>query len=158
MKLSVSKNNLLTNTIIFFLIFTLLFACDLKKTKNNYTCYRAVNGKDTAYLKLGKDQNRFWGNYEIRYGKTGKDSGDVRGEFLGDTLRGTFSYLSFGGNWKKTPIALLKKNNTLILGKGVAAILMDMPIYLPEIPIDYSNPEFIFEEIKPKKMDKESKK
>lgn len=158
MKLSATKNNVSTNTIILLLIFTLLFACDLKKTKNNYTYYRAVNGKDTAFLKLGKDQNRFWGQYEIRYGKMGKDSGSVRGEFLGDTLRGTFSYLSFGGNWKKTPIALLKKNDTLLLGKGVAAILMDMPIYLPEIPIDYSNPEFIFEKIKPEKMDEESKK
>lgn len=132
--------------IFFFLLVSLLLGCDFKK-KEEVALYRAINGKDTAFLSLSTSKNRFWGQYEVRYGKMGKDSGEVRGEYIGDTLRGVFKYLSFGGSLKQTPIALLKKDNKLILGKGVVSSLLDMPIYMSEIPIDYNNPEFVFEEI-----------
>lgn len=130
-----------------FLVGSLLYGCGFNK-KEKKEFYRAINGKDTAFLSLSSSENRFWGQYEIRYGKTGKDSGQVRGEYIGDTLRGVFKFLSFGGSLKQAPIALWKKDNKLILGKGVVSSLLDMPIYMTEVPIDYKNPEFVFEPIK----------
>lgn len=129
------------------LLLASIYGCDFKSKKEEYTTYRAINGKDTAVLSISIDKNRFWGRYEIIYGKMGKDSGEVRGEFIGDTLRGTYKFISFGGSKKQAPIAFLKKNNKLLLGKGVASSLMDMPVYMSDFPIDYNDPEFVFEEI-----------
>ena len=138
----------IANTINLFTILLLsLYGCDFRENKEKHSFYRAINGKDTAILSLTTYKNRFWGQYEIRYGKMGKDSGEVRGEFIGDTLRGAYNYISYGGSLKQAPIALLKKNNKLLLGKGGASSLLDMPIYVPEIPIDYDNSAFVFEEI-----------
>lgn len=130
------------------LFIAMLLGCNFNEKKTDPTIYRAINGKDTAVISLSTAENRFWGQYEIRYSKMGKDSGDVRGEIIGDTLRGVYKYISYGGSWKKAPIALLKKNDKLILGKGVASSLMDMPIYMSDVPIDYNNSIFIFEEVK----------
>ena len=134
------------------IIFTLLLAaflysCNLNK-KESPSIYRAIHNKDTALLSLSIDKNRFFGQYEVQYGKTGKDSGSVRGEIIGDSLRGLYTYISYGGSWKKVPIAFLKKDNTLILGKGATTTLLDMPCFVPGVPIDYTNPDFIFEKIK----------
>jgi hypothetical protein len=143
------KKRKIANTItLFTLLLVSIYGCNFREKKEKNTFYRAINGKDTAILSLSTYENRFWGQYEIRYGKMGKDSGEVRGEFIGDTLRGVYNYISYGGSLKQAPIALLKKNNKLLLGKGFVSSLMDMPIYVPEIPIDYTNSEFVFEEIK----------
>ena len=143
------KNRIMTNinTLFTILLLSLLYGCNFKEKKEDRTFYRAINGKDTALLSLSINKNRFYGQYEIIYGKMGKDSGDVRGEIIGDSLRGVYNYVSYGGSWKKVPIAFLRKNNTLLLGSGVASSLLGMPIYLPEVPIDYNNSAFIFEEI-----------
>lgn len=135
-------------TIGIFLLGSLIVGCARKENQPEPTLYLAINGKDTAILALHIDQDRFYGQYEIRYGKMGKDSGDIRGIIKGDSLHGVYTYISYGGSWKKAPIALLKKNNKLLLGKGVAAILLGEPCYLPEVSVDYINSEFIFEKIK----------
>jgi hypothetical protein len=141
------KRNVANTITLFTFLLLSIYGCDFREKKEKSTFYRAINGKDTAIISLSTYENRFWGQYEIRYGKMGKDSGEVRGEFIGDTLRGVYNYISFGGSLKQAPIALLKKNNKLLLGKGVVSSLMDMPIYVHEIPIDYDNSEFVFEEI-----------
>lgn len=141
------KRNTTITIALFVILLVSSYGCDLRKKKEKHSFYRAINGNDTAVLSLSTYNNRFWGIYEIYYGKVGKDSGEVRGEFIGDTLRGVYNYISYGGSFKQAPIALLKNKNKLILGKGVASSLMDMPIYMSEIPIDYDNSEFVFEEI-----------
>ncbi|MNL75039.1 hypothetical protein D3C87_2007750 [compost metagenome] len=65
----------------------------------------------------------------------------------GDTLRGDFHFISNGGSWKRIPIALLKKDNKLILGKGIVGTYFNLPLFIPEIPIEYNNSEFIFEKV-----------
>jgi hypothetical protein len=129
---------------------TVLFSCNSKEEKNKYNraVYRAVNNEDTAVLSIQINDKRFYGQYEISYYKTGKDSGEVRGDIKGDTLRGDFHYISNGGGWKRIPIALLKKENRLILGSGVIGTYLNLPCFMPEIPIDYSNSKFVFEELK----------
>lgn len=128
----------------------ILFSCADGNNKEKQFYYRAVNNKDTALLNFIKlEDNRFYGQYEIRYGESRKDSGEVRGIISGDTIKGSFYYQPYGGGvLKRYPIALLKRKNKLLLGKGVISVYMGIPSYLKGEPIDYSNPEFVFEEVK----------
>jgi hypothetical protein len=99
-------------------------------------------------LVLNRNAKRFFGQYEISHYEIGKDSGDISGNIVGDTLKGSFYYKTYGGSWKRVPLALLQKDNKLFLGTGVIGTYLNLPCYVPDIPIDYSNPEYIFEEIK----------
>jgi len=140
---------MLKNFIIVSLLSAFLFSCNSKEEKDRYNrlLYRAVNGKDTAILDININDKRFYGRYEILYHKIGKDSGDVRGDLKGDTLRGDFHFISNGGSWKRIPIALLQKGDKLILGKGVIGTYFNLPLFLPEVPIEYNNSEFVFEKM-----------
>jgi len=131
-------------------VFSFIISCNSKEDKSQYNqvMYRAVHNKDTAVLSLNINNKRFYGRYEISYYKTGKDSGDVRGDIKGDTLRGDFHYISNGGSWKRTPIAILKKENKLFLGTGVIGTYFNLPLFMPDQPIEYDKSEFVFEEVK----------
>ncbi|MBS7253908.1 hypothetical protein [Flavobacterium branchiicola] len=137
------------NLFLIFPLFVLLFSCNSKENKDIYkhAIYRAVHQADTAILDIKINDKRFYGRYEILYHKTGKDSGDVRGDLRGDTLRGDFHFISNGGSWKRIPIALLKKENKLYMGKGVIGIYFNLPCFMPGIPIEYENSAFVFEKI-----------
>ena len=135
---------------IFIVLSILFLSCDnsIKNGKQFY--YRAVNDKDTALLSFIKlEDNRFFGQYEIRYGGVRKDSGELRGIISGDTIKGSFYYHPYGGGvLKRYPVALLKRKNKLLLGEGVISVYMGIPSFMKSEPIDYSDPKFIFEEIK----------
>ena len=141
---------MLKNFITVSVLFSFLMSCNSKEEKRDYNhvVYRAVNNKDTAILAINKSDKRFYGRYEISYYRVGKDSGDVRGDIKGDTLRGDFHYISNGGSWKRIPIALLKKENKLFLGSGVISTYMNLPCFMPGTPVEYNNSKFVFEEIK----------
>ncbi|KQO21368.1 hypothetical protein ASF10_13895 [Flavobacterium sp. Leaf82] len=132
------------------LIIILIVSCNSKdkKSEYNHIVYHAVNGKDTAILAININDKRFYGRYERSYYQQGKDSGDVRGDIKGDTLRGDFHFISNGGSWKRIPLALLKKDNKLFLGSGVIGIYFNLPCFMPGTPIEYHNSKFVFEEIK----------
>ncbi|PAM96463.1 hypothetical protein B4N84_03310 [Flavobacterium sp. IR1] len=137
---------------LFFLIVivTVIVSCNSKEEKNDFkvVTYHAVHEKDTAILTININDKRFFGRYEILYNKIGKDSGNVRGDIKGDTLRGDFHYISNGGSWKRIPLALLKKENKLHLGSGVIGTYMNLPCFMPGIPIEYNDAKFVFEEVK----------
>jgi len=63
-------------------------------------------------------------------------------------LRGDFHYIGYGGSWKRIPLALLKKENKLFSGTGVIGTYLNLPCFMPGTPIEYSNSEFVFEELK----------
>ena len=131
---------------------TLILSCKKSNEKEIEFSYRAVNDSDTALLRYTKlEDNRFFGQYEVIYGQFRKDSGEFRGIISGDTLKGSFYYTSYGGGvLKRYPVAMLKRGNKWLLGKGVISIYMGIPSFLKTEPIDYSNPEFVFEEVKNK--------
>ncbi|WP_157489851.1 hypothetical protein [Flavobacterium sp. CF136] len=141
---------MLKKFIMVSVLFAFLMSCNSKEEKKDYNhvVYRAVNNKDTAILAINKSNKRFYGRYEISYYRVGKDSGDVRGDIKGDTLRGDFHYISNGGSWKRIPIALLKKQNKLFLGSGIIGTYMNLPCFIPGTPIEYNNSKFVFEEVK----------
>ena len=138
------------NSLFLFSMVILFFSCNSKedKEKYNHVTYRAIHNKDTAILSIHINDKKFYGRYEISHYKIGKDSGNVRGNIKGDTLRGDFHYITFGGGWKRIPLALLKKDKKLVLGNGVIGSYMNLPLFVPEIPIEYDNSGFVFEKIK----------
>lgn len=110
--------------------------------------YLAISKRDTAYLKITKRQNYFYGQYIVKYGNSGKDSGEIRGNISGDTLLGDYFYMpNNGGVKKRKPFALLQNGKTLRLGSGAVMSFMDIPYYAPEVPINYDSVKFVFNEI-----------
>ncbi|BFM44921.1 hypothetical protein CFS9_35620 [Flavobacterium sp. CFS9] len=141
----------MTKSFIFASLLALaLISCNSKENKEEYkhAVYHAIHQGDTAVLDIQINNKRFFGRYEIFYHKIGKDSGDVRGDIKGDTLRGDYHFISNGGSWKRVPLALLQKDNKLFLGKGVIGTYFNLPLYMPEVPIEYENSEFVFEKVK----------
>lgn len=110
--------------------------------------YSAVDKTDTARLNIILTDKVFEGQYEISHDGVYKDSGDVNGVVKGDTLKGTFHYQSYGiKKWYRIPIALLKKEEKLIMGTGSMQIYMNMTFFNKKIPIDYQHPKFVFERV-----------
>jgi hypothetical protein len=140
----------LPNLIILFsvLLISLPYGCNKEKKFNKKEFfYRAIKGTDTAFLSLSLTEKHFTGNYEIRYGTVGKDSGDVRGKISGDTLLGLYNYTTYGGNNNIIPIALLRKGNKMYWGKGLAMSVMNVHFFSKDVPMDYNNSEFVFKMI-----------
>ncbi len=126
----------------------IVFSCSHKKVEESQNYFRAINGRDTAYLSLTTGDTYFIGKYEIFYGhKSMKDSGYVRGKIVGDTLLGAYYYKSYGGLGLSKPIALLMKEDKLLLGTGVQSSVLGLVFFTSEVPINYDAPAFIFEKI-----------
>ena len=142
----------LMNLLIMLLLITFIIACNNRKVEEKQHSFRAINGRDTAYLSLTTGDNYFIGKYEIFYGhKTMKDSGYVRGKIVGDTLLGAYYYKSYGGLGLSKPIALLMKEDKLLLGTGVQSSVLGLVFFTTDVPINYDQPIFIFEKFQKKK-------
>lgn len=115
---------------------------------NAKTVYRAISKDDTATFKINLTDKEFFGQLEINYHGLYKDSGDVTGIVKGDELRGTYRFQHYGIEaWHKMPIALLKKDGKLIMGEGSMEIYMNIHYFKKNIPINYTNPKFVFEKM-----------
>lgn len=136
---------------LLIIIVATLLSCTLHDDKNKLY-YKAINNQDTAYLSINRLEHKFYGQLEIRYGGQGiKDSGTVSGLIKADSLRGNFNFAPYGGGQhQQKPIIFLKKDGKLILGKGATYSLFKIVYFRKDVPIDFSNPEFVFEEIKNK--------
>ncbi|MCV9933512.1 hypothetical protein OIU80_14590 [Flavobacterium sp. LS1R47] len=132
-------------------LLVLFYSCNPreKPAKEKQSIYRAVNAnKDTAVLSIVINKTRFYGQYEIKYGETTKDSGSVKGNIKGNIFIGEYYCRPYGGNLKRVPISLLRKDNKLFLGNGVTTTYLGFPCFAPGVPITYADAEFVFEEIK----------
>ncbi|SCY75702.1 hypothetical protein SAMN02927916_3221 [Flavobacterium anhuiense] len=126
-----------------------IFSCN--DVKQHPVLYTAVKGKDTAFLEITAYKNRFYGTYEVYYGsRSMKDSGAVEGEISGDTLRGKFRYISYGGSKTINPIIFLRNGQKLIQGHGVVASYMGISYFMPDNPIEF-NDSFVFDPVSQKK-------
>lgn len=149
-ELCLQKNKCMHKLVILSLLF-LVFGCAKHDEKNKHY-YRAIHERDTAYLSINKVDEQFYGQLEFSYGgRNIKDSGTVSGFIKKDTLRGNFNFAPYsGGKNKRRPIILLEKNGKLLLGKGATYTLFNIAYFRKDIPFDFTNPEFVFEEIKDK--------
>jgi hypothetical protein len=142
LKKHILKKLFFLTTVIFF-----FFGCNKSDSGSFRKFYKASRGKDTAYLSLVFTKYHFTGDYEIRYGLLGKDSGTVRGKLIKDTLKGDFVYRSYGGDIKREPFVLLKNKEKLKLGSGLVSTYMTIPFYVNG-SLEFKNSNFIFETIK----------
>lgn len=133
---------------LFFLITVIfcLHSCNKQENGKIRKFYKATKGDSIAYLSLVFTKNTFYGEYEIRYGQLGKDSGAVRGNCLKDTLRGDFCYRSYGGDIKRAPFVLLQRNPNLKLGTGLVSTYMTIPFYIKGT-LEFKESNFLFEPI-----------
>ena len=120
----------------------LLTACksDASKQQKFFT---ATDSKRTSLLVLSVKNNQFYGQYKVQYAESIIDSGEVRGVVIGDTLKGRFTYLSYGGSQEVKPFLLLKSGDTLKLGSGSVYTYLKIPYYIQE-SIQFKEDDFQF--------------
>jgi hypothetical protein len=138
--------NLSKKLVFLVIVAVFVLSCNKKENGSIRKFYKATKGEDTAYLSLLYTKYYFTGEYEIRYGNLGKDSGSVRGKFIGDTLKGDFCYRSYGGGIKRAPFVLLRNKEKLKLGSGLVSTYMTIPFYVKGT-LEFKDSDFLFEQI-----------
>jgi len=112
------------------------------------SCYRAIDGKDTAFLQLKDFKKRTEGKLLFKFSKKDKNDGDIKGTYKGDTLFVNYGY--HVGNdpaWHINPVALLKKDGKLVMGVGKIGYLLGIPYFDKKVPIDFDAGRFTFEPV-----------
>jgi hypothetical protein len=137
------------------LVFITLESCkkDIKTTQVqddkpvNIECYRALYEKDTIYLKINtlKDK-KVTGDMVMKIIDMPEKNGKISGEFHGDTLFVDYTFIQ-GTNDKKVfknPMAMLKKENELILGSGKIETYLGRSYFAKDTPIDFEKVKYKF--------------
>ncbi len=137
-------NQILQLTVLFSLLCSCTGSNQPKVTEATSRSYLAVHNADTAWLELNIKGSTFKGRCAISYDQKYIDSGEVRGLVRGDTLLGDFHYLHYGLEWKRVAFALLKKNDSLIMGEGGQAEYFNIPYFKPEEP-QFESVRFVFQ-------------
>lgn len=81
------------------------------------TCYALDNGKDKVDMQIAIKDNIVTGNLLYNYFEKDKNSGTIKGEMHGDTLLGTYTFMSEGKKSKRD-VAFLKKGDEIVEGYG----------------------------------------
>lgn len=119
----------------------------LEEKPVNIQCYVACFEKDTIDLKINTLKNgKISGNMEMRLLNMPIKTGKIAGEFRGDTLFADYSFIQ-GTNEKvvfKNPMALLKKDNQLILGNGKIVTYLGASYFEKGEKIDFENVKYKF--------------
>ena len=109
--------------------------------------YKALYEQDTIDLKINTLKNgKISGHMEMKLYNMPKSVGEIAGEFHGDTLFASYTFIQ-GGYEKKTyknPLAFLKKGNELILGNGKIETTMGASYFVKGEPIDFENVKYKF--------------
>ena len=115
------------------------------KDATSTECYQAIYEQDTLNLKLltFKD-GEINGNMEMAIANMPKKVGEIVGEFKGDTLFASYTFIQ-GSNKEKTfknPMAFLKRGDQLILGNGQIQITMGASHFVKGQPIDFDKVKY----------------
>lgn len=120
---------------LIFISATILFSCNGNSTSqeksteeqhelkepsadiNSITCYSLNNGKDTILMKIKIDNGQVSGDLMYHYFEKDKNTGTLKGQMIGDTLLGTYIFMSEGKESVR-PVAFLKNGNEMIEGYG----------------------------------------
>ncbi len=145
-------------------LFCLLFVClgfqSCKKNQNEKVvessgveaekplkvqCYKAFYEQDTIELRVNTLKNgKITGDMEMKFFKMPKKVGEIIGEFRGDTLFASYTFIE-GTNEKitfKNPMAFLKRGDELFLGNGKIQTTMGASYFVKGIPIDFESVKF----------------
>lgn len=110
-------------------------------------CYKAIYENDTIDLKVNALKNgKISGDMVMKVANAAQRTGEVAGEFKGDTLfvDYTFTDIEHKDTKFKNPMALLKRDNLLILGNGTMQTTMGVTYLVKDKPIDFENVKYKF--------------
>ncbi|QOG01946.1 hypothetical protein [Flavobacterium sp. MDT1-60] len=110
-------------------------------------CYKAIYEKDTIDLKVNTLKNgKISGDMVMKVANAPERTGEVAGEFKGDTLFVDYTFVdTTNKNTKfKNPMALLKRDSQLILGNGTMQTTMGVTYLVKDKPIDFENVKYKF--------------
>lgn len=109
-------------------------------------CYEAVYENDTVNLKLNTFKNgKITGNMNMKIEFAPEKTGEVKGEFRGDTLFADYTFTQ-GENKQvfKNPMVFLRRNNELILGNGSIVTSLGVSYFEKGKPIDFEKVKYKF--------------
>jgi len=110
------------------------------ETITSTNCYQAIYEKDTLDLKLNTlKSGKINGKLVMKVFNDSIKTGYVAGQFRGDTL-----FVDFSERVYKNPLAFLKKDGTLILGKGQIQTTMGISYLVKDVPIDFEHVKYKF--------------
>ena len=113
----------------------------------NTACYKALYEQDTINLTINTLKNgKITGDMVMKIESMPDKTGDITGEFRGDTLFVDYSFIQ-GTNDKvkfKNPMAFLKKGNDLNLGSGKIMTYLGKSYFAKDTPIEFENVKYKF--------------
>ncbi len=112
-------------------------------------CYKAIYEKDTIDLKLNTLKNgKLTGDMVMNVAPSTVRKGEIAGEFHGDTLFVDYTFkVNDDVKTFKNPMALLKRNNQLILGNGTMQTTMGVTYLVKDKPIDFDSVKYKFDSV-----------
>lgn len=84
---------------------------------NSITCYSLNNGEDTILMKLKMDNGQVSGDLMYHYFEKDKNTGTLKGQMIGDTLLGTYIFMSEGKESVRR-VVFLKTANAMMQSYG----------------------------------------
>lgn len=140
-----------------FLALPLMFSCNQRDSKGTLDastdtviskqCFIAVDQKDTAELTVNNfKKGKVIGHLLINYVDKGKNDGEIKGAYKGDTLfvDYTFKIGTVNKTIYKNPLAFLKKDGNLILGVGQIETSVGRSYFVKGKPISFEKGRFTF--------------
>lgn len=118
------------------------------ETITKVECYQAIYEKDTIQLKLNTLKNgKLTGNMIMKVAPSTVRTGEIAGEFHGDTLFADYTFKDLASQDKtfKNPMAFLKKDKQLILGNGTMQTTMGVTYLVKDKPIDFDRVKYKFD-------------
>ncbi len=113
----------------------------------NTECFKAIYEKDTINLNVNTLKNgKVSGDMVMKVANAPQRTGEVAGEFKGDTLFIDYTFVDteHKGTKFKNPMALLKRDKQLILGNGTMQTTMGVTYLVKDKPIDFENVKYKF--------------
>jgi hypothetical protein len=110
-------------------------------------CYQAIYEEDTLDLKINTFKNgEITGDMVMAISNMPKKVGEIAGEFRGDTLFASYTFIQGGYKEKtyKNPMAFLKRGDELILGNGQIQITLGASHFVKGEPIDFDKVKYKF--------------
>jgi hypothetical protein len=126
----------------------------VKETVISASCYTAADEADVASLTYETlSDGKVRGKLVINFAEKAKNDGTIEGKFRGDTLFVDYTFKLGTENpvVYKNPLALLKKDSTLILGVGQIETYLGKSDFVKGKPIRFDRSRFIFTPVACKK-------
>lgn len=113
-------------------------------------CYKALYEQDTIDLKINNLKNgNVSGDMVMKFFEHPTKVGKISGKYHGDTLfvDYTFAMVTNKKTTFKNPMAMLKKENQLILGSGKIETYLGRSFFSKDTPIDFEKVKYKFSKV-----------